>query len=88
MGAGDYGFHTSGLSREIREGIFNKGIGLVKDIGNTTLIKFDSMGNILIKKEFPQKAPGLYRFYRLWLSMMVSFLGLPHLKIFIILMLI
>lgn len=42
----------------IREGIFNNGIGLVKDVVNGTLIKFDSTGNILIKKEFPKEGPG------------------------------
>lgn len=43
---------------DIREGIFNNGIGLIKDISNSTLIKFDSTGNILVKKEFPKEGPG------------------------------
>ncbi|WP_373497389.1 hypothetical protein [Aquiflexum sp.] len=42
----------------IREGIFNNGVGLIKDISSSTLIKFDSTGNVLVKKEFPKEGPG------------------------------
>ncbi|MCH6200392.1 hypothetical protein MMU07_12450 [Aquiflexum sp. LQ15W] len=46
----------------IREGIFNNGIGLVKDMVSGALIRFDSMGNILTTKEFPLEGPGSISF--------------------------
>lgn len=42
----------------IREGIFAEGYGVFKDSKNNALIKFDSTGKILIKKEFPREGPG------------------------------
>ncbi|ERM83112.1 hypothetical protein P872_17340 [Rhodonellum psychrophilum GCM71 = DSM 17998] len=47
-----------GFLADIREGTFSNGIGLIKDISSSTLIKFDSLGNILVKKEFPKEGPG------------------------------
>jgi len=47
---------------EIREGIFSNGIGLIKNISRSHLIKFDSLGTILVKKEFPQEGPGSIRY--------------------------
>ena len=46
----------------IREGVFSNGIGLIKATSNNTLIKFDSLGNILVKKEFPKEGPGSVMF--------------------------
>lgn len=43
---------------DIREGIFNDGVGIIKDIMSTTLVKFDSAGKILAKKEYPKGGPG------------------------------
>jgi hypothetical protein len=65
---------------EIREGIFNNGIGLVKDIGNTTLIKFDSAGNILIKKEFPTEGPGSISFLQTLVEHNGEFFGTTSFK--------
>ncbi|GEO22381.1 hypothetical protein [Cyclobacterium qasimii] len=42
---------------EVREGIFSNGIGLIKTSSNNGLIKFDSLGTILVNKEFPQEGP-------------------------------
>jgi hypothetical protein len=42
---------------EVREGIFSNGTGVIKDISGSTLVKFDSLGNILIKKDFPKEGP-------------------------------
>ncbi|PZX50201.1 hypothetical protein [Algoriphagus chordae] len=49
---------------DIREGIFNDGVGIIKDIMSTTLVKFDSTGNILAKKTYPKEGPGTV----MWLS--------------------
>ena len=35
---------------DVREGTFNDGIGIIKDIMSTTLVKFDTTGKILAKK--------------------------------------
>jgi hypothetical protein len=43
---------------DIREGIFNDGVGIIKDIMSTTLVKFDSTGKILAKKTYPKEGPG------------------------------
>lgn len=43
---------------DIREGIFNDGIGIIKDIMSTTLVKFDSTGKILAKKVYTMEGPG------------------------------
>jgi hypothetical protein len=56
---------------EIREGIFSNGAGLVKDISGNTLTKFDSLGNILVKKEFPKEGPGSVK----WLETLVEYNG-------------
>jgi hypothetical protein len=55
----------------IREGIFSNGIGLVKDMASGTLIKFDSTGNVLIKKEFPKEGPGSV----MWLESLLEHKG-------------
>lgn len=56
---------------EIREGIFFDGVGLIKDISGSTLTKFDSLGNILVKKEFPKEGPGSV----MWLETLVEHNG-------------
>jgi len=56
---------------DVRDGIFNNGIGLIKDIGSTTLIKFDSIGKILTKKQYPKEGPGIV----LWLETLVEHKG-------------
>lgn len=56
---------------DVRDGIFNNGIGLIKDIGSTTLIKFDSTGKILTKKQYPKEGPGTV----LWLETLVEHKG-------------
>jgi hypothetical protein len=56
---------------DIREGIFSNGMGIIKAMSNNTLIKFDSMGNILVKKEFPQEGPGSIK----WLATLVEHNG-------------
>jgi hypothetical protein len=43
---------------EIREGIFSNGIGLIKNISGSHMVMFDSLGTILVKKEFPKEGPG------------------------------
>lgn len=43
---------------DVREGTFNDGIGIIKDIMSTTLVKFDTTGEILAKKEYPKEGPG------------------------------
>ena len=55
----------------IREGIFNNGLGLIKDISNGALIKFDSTGKVLIKKEFPKEGPGSV----MWLETLLEHKG-------------
>lgn len=42
---------------DVREGIFSNGIGIIKTMSNNNLIKFDSLGTILVNKEFPQEGP-------------------------------
>lgn len=49
---------------DVREGIFNDGIGIIKDIMSTALVKFDTTGKILAKKEYPKEGPGTV----MWLS--------------------
>lgn len=56
---------------EIREGIFSTGTGLIKDISGSTLIKFDSLGEILLKKDFPKEGPGSV----MWLESLVEHNG-------------
>ncbi|WP_291781635.1 hypothetical protein [Cecembia sp.] len=56
---------------DIREGTFNNGIGLIKDISSRTLVKFDTTGRILLKKEFPQEGPGSV----MWLQTLVEHNG-------------
>ncbi|WP_192346482.1 hypothetical protein [Algoriphagus sp. Y33] len=53
---------------DIVEGTFNKGVGIIKNIEGNTLIKFDSTGNILIKKTYPQEGPGTV----LWLETLIE----------------
>ncbi|WPR74172.1 hypothetical protein [Algoriphagus sp. NG3] len=43
---------------DVREGIFNEGVGIIKDIRGTTLVKFDSTGKILAKEEYAKEGPG------------------------------
>ncbi|SFT99153.1 hypothetical protein SAMN04489724_3228 [Algoriphagus locisalis] len=43
---------------DVREGIFNDGVGIIKDIMSTTLVKFDTTGKILAKKEYTKEGPG------------------------------
>jgi hypothetical protein len=47
---------------DIREGTFNDGIGVIKDLMSTTLVKFDTTGKILTQKEFPKEGPGSITF--------------------------
>lgn len=53
---------------DIRGGYFSEGIGLIKNISGNHLIKFDSLGTILVKKEFPQEGPGSV----MWLESLVQ----------------
>lgn len=55
----------------IREGIFNNGFGLIKDIESNVLVKFDSLGTILVKKEFPKEGPGSV----MWLETLLEHKG-------------
>lgn len=43
---------------DIREGTFENGVGIIKDLMNPILVKFDSTGKILTKKEYPNDGPG------------------------------
>ena len=42
---------------DVREGTFNDGIGIIKDIMSTTLVKFDTTGKILAKKVYSMEGP-------------------------------
>lgn len=42
----------------VREGIFKNGFGLLKDFNDSKLIKFDTQGEIILVREFPQEGPG------------------------------
>jgi hypothetical protein len=47
---------------DIREGTFSDGIGVIKDLMSTTLVKFDSTGRVLIQKEYPREGPNSIQF--------------------------
>jgi hypothetical protein len=47
---------------DIREGTFAEGFGVIKDLMSTTLVKFDSTGKIITRKEYPKEGPGSITF--------------------------
>ncbi|MCH7409000.1 hypothetical protein MM239_06315 [Belliella sp. DSM 111904] len=65
---------------DIREGTFSNGIGVIKDISRSTLLKFDSLGKVLVKKEFPKEGPGTVRWLETLLEHNGEFFGTTSFK--------